>query len=138
MVAIAGAAAAAALAIGGVHVWNRQGPITSVAVLPLENASGDPGLDYLSDGITEGVIRDLVAGARTEGDVWRIGLQVQGKDAGSRGDCLDLARQGAARRPPRAAGGRYCDHHGDDRRVRQPPALGRRYTRPSGRHPQHQ
>ncbi len=59
MVAIAGAAAAAALAIGGVHVWNRQGPITSVAVLPLENASGNPGLDYLSDGITEGVIREL-------------------------------------------------------------------------------
>ena len=35
------------------------GPIDSVAVLPFENASGDPEGDYLSDGITENLIYRL-------------------------------------------------------------------------------
>jgi eukaryotic-like serine/threonine-protein kinase len=34
-------------------------PINSVAVMPFSNASGDPNADYLSDGITEGVIDRL-------------------------------------------------------------------------------
>jgi TolB-like protein len=35
--------------------WNR-GAIHSVAVLPFENASGDPNADYLSDGLAETLI----------------------------------------------------------------------------------
>jgi serine/threonine-protein kinase len=31
----------------------------SIAILPLTNATGDPSLEYLSDGVTEGIINDL-------------------------------------------------------------------------------
>jgi len=36
-----------------------RAPITSVAVLPFANASGDPNAEYVSDGITEGIIDKL-------------------------------------------------------------------------------
>jgi serine/threonine protein kinase/tetratricopeptide (TPR) repeat protein len=48
-------------AIGGA-VWYYQAnhqPITSVAVLPLKNQTGDPQLDYLSEGISESLTSDL-------------------------------------------------------------------------------
>jgi serine/threonine-protein kinase len=51
--------AAAAIAIVAFTMWRHQGPINSIAVLPIENASGDPDLEFLADGITEGVIRAL-------------------------------------------------------------------------------
>jgi len=38
---------------------NRGTEITSIAILPLENLSGDPGQDYFADGITEELISDL-------------------------------------------------------------------------------
>ena len=44
----------------GIWYWrSRTSQIDSVAVLPLVNTSGDPNNDYLSDGISEGVMHSL-------------------------------------------------------------------------------
>jgi len=56
------AAMAALLAVGGiVTFWmsTRSAAIGSLAVLPFENASGDPAIGYLSDGISESLINKL-------------------------------------------------------------------------------
>ena len=50
----------AALAAGGYYFLHRtSGTIESVAVLPLANATSNSEMDYLADGITEGVINHL-------------------------------------------------------------------------------
>lgn len=55
----------ATLVVLGYFVWNRQktsGPayrLTSIAVLPLENLSGDPAQEYFADGMTDALIGDL-------------------------------------------------------------------------------
>ena len=54
--------AAAALAVLGVapFVWSaKPTPIDAIAILPLANHTGDPELDYLTDGITETLINVL-------------------------------------------------------------------------------
>jgi TolB-like protein/Tfp pilus assembly protein PilF len=59
---IAAAAAAivtAALLLGVPRRADQAAPIQSVAVLPLVNATGDPDLEYLADGLTEDLIRRL-------------------------------------------------------------------------------
>ena len=54
---------AAVAATGGgalyLRLASRPAQIRSVAVLPLENHSGDPGQDYFADGLTEVLIGDL-------------------------------------------------------------------------------
>jgi TolB-like protein/DNA-binding winged helix-turn-helix (wHTH) protein/Tfp pilus assembly protein PilF len=47
--------------IAGAREWlrNRTTPIRSVAVLPLENLSGDPEQEYFADGVTDELITDL-------------------------------------------------------------------------------
>jgi serine/threonine-protein kinase len=52
-----------ALSIGGLKErlagGSAPGPITSIAVLPLANLSGDPEQEYFADGMTEALITDL-------------------------------------------------------------------------------
>jgi TolB-like protein/DNA-binding winged helix-turn-helix (wHTH) protein/Flp pilus assembly protein TadD len=48
----------------GVYRWRarrvaRAGTIQSIAVLPLENLTGDPGQEYFADGMTDALITDL-------------------------------------------------------------------------------
>jgi len=53
-------AALSMLAAGGVYWWgNGAKPAESLAVLPFVNASGNPEVEYLSDGITESLINAM-------------------------------------------------------------------------------
>ncbi len=63
LVAFAGAITVVSPHIGGrakaLLGIGRQAPIRSVAILPLQNLSGDPNEEYFSDSITEQLITDL-------------------------------------------------------------------------------
>jgi TolB-like protein/Tfp pilus assembly protein PilF len=59
---VAGVALTAAVALGGWLWWTRGvtgGAIESVAVMPFVNGSGNPDLDYLSDGFGESIANSL-------------------------------------------------------------------------------
>jgi DNA-binding winged helix-turn-helix (wHTH) protein len=63
--AVAGVLALAVLILGPSHVRTPgTGQIGSLAVLPLENVSGDPAQDYFADGVTDTLITNL-AGLRS-------------------------------------------------------------------------
>ena len=49
----------AMIAVAAFYFGSRPTRINSVAVLPFANVNGDPSMEYLSDGITEGVIDSL-------------------------------------------------------------------------------
>jgi len=51
---------AAGYAVIGSDLWSsRDGSIESIAVLPFENTTGDADIEYLCDGLTEGLINTL-------------------------------------------------------------------------------
>ncbi len=58
---LGGAFTAAVVAIAAVTqgLWRKEVPIRSVAVLPLENLSGDAAQDYFADGMTDQLIADV-------------------------------------------------------------------------------
>ena len=60
--AVAGLAALAILSVIAWVRWRRESapaPMRSLAVLPLDNLSGDPNQEYFADGITDELITDL-------------------------------------------------------------------------------
>ena len=76
------------LAIGGYFAFfgsKDSLPITSVAVLPFENGSGDPELAYLSDGISESVLDKLA-------QLPQLKVIARSSSFKYRGDNLDLKK----------------------------------------------
>ena len=53
------AAVCAASGLAAWRLWPGSGEVRSLAVLPFENAQGDEEIDYLCDGVTESLIRQL-------------------------------------------------------------------------------
>jgi len=58
VLAVAGIAAAGWVLLGG-EIARSPETIRSIAVLPLENLTGDPGQEYFADGMTEAVISEF-------------------------------------------------------------------------------
>ena len=64
--------------------WLRGPRFEAVAVLPLVNATGDPGLDYLSDGVTESLINALARLPNLSVKARSATFRYKGKDVDSK------------------------------------------------------
>jgi TolB-like protein/Tfp pilus assembly protein PilF len=80
--AVVALALIAAAAAGGLflRLGARKRAIDSLAILPFVNASGDPGLDYLSDGLTENLINSVSQVARLRVIARSSVFRYKGKD----------------------------------------------------------
>jgi serine/threonine protein kinase/tetratricopeptide (TPR) repeat protein len=93
--AIGGAISAAALVLVVLYVWPgflKPGPeISSLAVLPFKNLSGDPEQEYFCDGIAEDIINDLtqVEGLNVVARTSAFAFKSQAKDVREIGNILN-------------------------------------------------
>jgi TolB-like protein/Tfp pilus assembly protein PilF len=71
------------------HISTTSGAIESLAVLPLTNASLDPNMEYLSDGITESIINSLSQLPQVRVMARSTVFRYKGKDI----DPLEVGRQ---------------------------------------------
>lgn len=82
------------LAIGGIFIYRSvavdrsltaapRPPIESIAVLPFKNESGNPDVEYLSDGMTESLINSLSQLSQLKVIARDSSFQYKGKDASS-------------------------------------------------------
>ena len=122
--AITVAAVVAAVAAVAFFFSLSNGPIDSVAVMPFVNASGNPDAEYVSEGISEGIINRLsrlpnLKVISLNAVVRYKGQQIEPAGRRTRAGCPGGSdwKSGAARGQPR--GQRRAG-----RRARQPPALG--------------
>ena len=88
--------------------WQR---IESLAVLPLENLSGDPAQEYFSDGLTDELIGEIAAHQFPARHFADVGDALQGSAQVASGDCTGAERG--------------CDHRRNGRPIRRQGTLQR-------------
>jgi adenylate cyclase len=103
-------------------------PIRSIAVLPLENLSGDPEQEYFADGMTEALIGDLAkigSDRVAQRDLAHLGDALQAERQVAPRDRAGTERRGDPRGHRHACRRSRADHRPVDRLTHRPPPLER-------------